>query len=206
MDRFWEIITDDAIEDPDQVVETLYDLLIRGLITALDIRAAREKFMRDVLKSEIMGYATKKMLVELLEVIFKSLQRQLGRHQTTSSDDRQRELRDVSMELHAFRGDLTRFEYEEKRMSEIRKLQGILQQMTRQLDELTLQYKTQQARVDALRKEYVARSQVPPYGDPALHAQHMSALAAAQKLFAQGKALYGERKKVEAEYRKLVLE
>jgi len=203
MERFWAIITDES-KDDFIAVEELDEMISEGRIKAPDIRAAREKFMRDVLRSG-MGYATKKMLVDVLAVIFKDLQVQLGRHHTMVSDERRRELRDVSMELHAFRGDLSRFEYEETRMSEMRKLQGILQQMTRQLDELTLQYKTQQVRVDALRKEYVARSQVPPYGDPALHAQHMSALAAAQKLFAQGKALYGERKKVEARYRDLVM-
>ena len=156
--------------------------------------------MQEVIRSD-MPWDAKHMLARHLEIIFKSVQVGLGRYyRMRIHEGRLREIKDIGMELQAFRGSLTRIDYEHKRMIELRRLQGVLDSMTRQLDEKTVQYRGQQAHVDMLRKEYVEKSQVPPYGDPVLHAQHMSALAVAKGLFAQGKALYEQRKKVEATF------
>ena len=177
-------------------------MIRQQLITRLDLVAAREKFTRDIIRNEKVPYAYKRGLADLLEKIIKRVQKKLG----VVEESRQREMRDINMELHAFRGDLTRLEYEVERQRNIGNLRRELDLIQVKLDEMSFRYKSQQERVDLLRKEYVLKSQVPPFGDPVLHAQHMSALSILKLMFTQGKALYDQRKKMEASYRELVRE
>ena len=165
--------------------------LIAADIPVSAFSQARERFMSEV-PGNAMPYETKRIMVALLNSLL----------------DRVTELMPpgnlpIRMELRHMRGSLARFDAADTKATEQKRLIDLDGSLVRQLEEKTKAIKGWQAHVDQLRKQYVEKSRVPPYGDAELHEEHMAAIAVVHQLMEEGKELYKQRKEVEDAYGRL---
>lgn len=183
-------MADDGLWDIEPYARQLLELIAADM-PASALAQVRERFMSE-LPGNAMPYETKRVMVALLDSLLDTVTHLMPPGNFP-----------IRMELRLMRGSLARFDAADTKATEQKRLIDLDASLVLQLEEKAKAIKGWQAHVDQLRKQYVEKSRVPPYGDPELHEEHMAAIAVVHQLMGEGKELYKQRKEVEDAYGRL---